>query len=118
MVNYIIREYFSYIDKLYTSSSAKKLQDHQHMKNMLFKQSRIYNVFWTGQKTWAQLPRPNNKPSPNTAFGEITRNTPLPREGGCSEQRRIVQTSHNVRQRLCTHVSVIISPAVTLHTIS
>jgi hypothetical protein len=35
-------EYFSYIDKLYTSTSMKKTQDHKHMKNMSFKQSQTY----------------------------------------------------------------------------
>jgi len=40
------------------------------------------------------------------------------RRGWCTEQRRIVQTSCNIRQRLSIHVPANISPAVTLLIIS
>ena len=61
-------------------------------------------------KTWAQLLRPNNKTSTNTAFGEITRNTPLLARG--------VLGASNVQQRVFTHVPENISPTVTLLSIS
>jgi len=52
-------------------------------------------IFWTGQRHGLKPLRPNNKSSSNTAFGEITRNTPLLREGVLGAK----ENSSNVLQR-------------------
>jgi len=42
----------------------------------------------------AHLPRPNNTQSPNTTFGNVTCDTPLPRDGGAwSKQDRFKRTT-------------------------
>jgi len=57
----------------------RKVKNNSSKKNKI---KKISKLFWTCQRPGLKLLRPNNKSSPNATFGEITRNKPLPREGG------------------------------------
>jgi len=55
-------------------------------------------MFWIGQRSGLNHLGQISKTNPNAAFGTITRNTPLPREGGEGSK----ENSSNVLQRSTT----------------